>query len=955
LTEGHSGQVGVRADGWPADELVFGRDDECASVARLLAGARRQHSGALVLSGDPGIGKSALCAWAAAHAGDMRVLRVYGVESEVDVPFAGLSELCAGETSRICELPTPQARALEAALARRDAPPGDRFAIGVAILSLLAAIAEHGPVLVIVDDAQWVDAASADALLFAARRLRSEGVAMLVATRPGTRFDSESAGLPRIALRGLDVAAARALLAAAHGNLPVDVAQRLAERTGGNPLALREVPLILSAAQLAGAEPIDEPLPLGATLGRALLHRLSGLPFDVRRAVLVAAASGADRLQTVVDALAVLDLDRSVLDAAEHAGVLAIAGERFEFRHPLLRSAVYHGAAGPARREAHAALGRVTSEEARAWHLAHATVGEDEAVAATMERAGLEARRRGGPTAAAAALERAARLSPPGEGRVRRLIEAARDAHIAGRAATALRLLDDALSNPRDAVQRADIQHLRGRILTLQGQTDVAYRLLVDEAQPIRELYPDRAAAMLVDACIDCVLSADVPRAVATARDACAVAASGDAAVEAFAGVMLAGALVLSGDRAEAGALLDGFLPLLRHADPLTEAGELVALAAQCYFWLERHDIACELLDPLTASARRRSAPAALLMPLCCRAELDLRTGRWALAAAQFEEAVSLGDEMGQSVFAAYAPECLARLAAAAGDEQRCRDYAAEAMRLIDRHGNQLGRLYVHSALGLLELGLGRIDSAIRELELARALAERHRLAEPNIAHWQADLVEAYVHAGDATAARAVLTTLERQAERTGGRWALGTAARCRGLLADNEGFDGCFATAVEHLDAVTATFEVARTHLCHGERLRRAGKRTAARRALQLALETFDRLGAAPWSARARRELRATGATPRRRRADDDPDRLTSHELQVAVLVAGGASNREAAAALFLSPKTIEFHLASIYRKLGVRSRTKLAAVAAQRGWLDAAATLADGQRAVATGSSPA
>lgn len=924
------------ADGRPAEELLLGRDDECTLVAELLAGARRQRSAVLVLSGEPGIGKSALCAWAAAQAGDMRVLRINGVESEVDVPFAGLSELCAGEAQRIRQLPEPQARALEGALARRDAPPGDRFAIGAAILSLLAAVAEQESVLVIVDDAQWVDAASADALLFAARRLRSEGVALLVATRPGTRFDSERSGLPRIALRGLDASAARALVAAAHGDLPARVVQRLAERTGGNPLALLEVPLVLSTAQLAGSQPIDEPLPLGPTLGRALLHRLSGLPPDARRAVLVAAASGAERLQTVVDALDALNVDRSVLDAAEQAGVLAIAGERFEFRHPLLRSAVYHGAAGPARREAHAALARVTSDEARAWHLAHATVGEDEAVAATLERAGLDARRRGGPAAAAAALERAARLSRPGEARVRRLTEAARDAHIAGRPAGALRLLDDALAGSHDAVQRADIQHVRGRILTLQGQTDVAYRLLVDEAQPIRQLDPDRAATMLADACVARLLSADVRRAVAAARDACAVAARAGPAVEAFAGVMLASALVLSGDRAEAAALLDGFLPLLRHADPLTEAGELVTLAAQCYFWLERHDVACELLDRLTTSARRGSAPAALLWPLCCRAELDLRTGRWAIAAAHFEEAISLGEEMAQSVFAAYAPECLARLAAAAGDEPRCRAHAAEAIRLIDQHRNELGRLYVHSALGLLELGLGRMEPAIRQLELARALAEERCFAEPNVVHWQADLIEAYVRAGDPAAARAALATLERQARRTGGRWALGTAARCRGLLADNEDYDVCFATALEHLDAVTATFEVARTHLCHGERLRRAGKRTAARRALGLSLETFDRLGAEPWSARARLELRATGATLRRRRDDSDADQLTSHELQVAVIVAGGASNREAAAALFLSPKTIEFHLASIYRKLGVRSRTELAAVAARRGWLD-------------------
>jgi DNA-binding CsgD family transcriptional regulator len=925
--------------------MLVGREAECGQIEGLLAAARAQRSGALVLSGEPGIGKSALCAWAVAQAAGMRVLSVRGVESEVDLPFAGLSELCAGELDRLGLLPDPQARALEGALTRRDAPPGDRFAIGAAVLSLLAVAGDGASVLVIVDDAQWLDASSADALLFAARRLRSEGVVMLVATRPGTIFDADGSGVPSQRLSGLRPSAARALLDAVHGALPADVSRLLADRTEGNPLALLEMPLVLSEAQLAGEQPIEEPLPVGPTLVRALLRRLSGLPAPARRGLLVAAASGGERVQPVVDALGTVGLDRDVLDSAEQAGVLAIVGEGFEFRHPLLRSAIYHGAPGPARRAAHAALARATSGGTRAWHLAQATVGEDEAVAATLERVGREARRRGAPAAAASALERAARLSGPGKARVRRLTEAARDAHIAGRPTGALRLLDDALAGSPDALQRADIQHVRGRILVLQGQMDVAYRLLVDEADRVRDIDPERTATMLAEACMDCFLSAEIGKAIAAARDADRVAARAGPAVQAFAGVMLASALILSGERAETSALLDRFLPLLRLADPLTEAGQLVSAAAQCYFWLDRYDVASQLLARLTASAREASAPAALLLPLCCRAELDLRVGHWDVAAAQFQEAAHLGDEMAQSVFAAYAPECLARLAAAVGDEERCREHAAHATSLIDKHNNELGRLYVHSALGLLELGLGRTEAAIRYLEQARDLAERHGLAEPNVVHWQADLIEAYVRAGQPDRAHDALAAFQRQAERTGGRWALGTAARCRGLLADESEQDACFAAAIDHLQAVTAHFEGARTHLCHGERLRRAGRRTDARQALRRAIDGFDRLGATPWATRAQVELRATGATPRRRRDDADRDQLTAHELQVARIVAGGASNREAAAALFLSPKTIEFHLAHIYRKLGVRTRTELAGVAARRGWLEGAAALMDDQ----------
>jgi DNA-binding CsgD family transcriptional regulator len=917
---------------------LVGREEACSRISALLGAARQRRSGALVISGDPGIGKSALCTWAVAHAAGMHVVSVQAIESEFDLPFAGVSELCAGELDRVDLLPSPQKRALEAALARRETRQGDRFAVGAALLSLLAVVRERQSLLVVVDDAQWLDPSSADAVLFAARRLRAEGVALLVATRPGGVFAGERTGLPGLTLRGLDRDAARALLKAAHGVLPGDVAELLADRTGGNPLALLELPLVLNRAQLAGQQRIDEPLPVGPTLVRAMCHRLAALPEETARALLVAAASGAGRVQPVIDALSALGLERSVLEAAERAGVLSIVGDVFEFRHPLLRSAIYHRADGPARRSVHEALAQISEGDIRVWHLAYATVGENEAVAAMLERVGLSARQRGSPTGAAAALEHAARLSAPGEGRVRRLTEAARDVYVAGRPTAALGLLDTALACSYDVVQRADIQHVRGRILVLQGAMDSAYRLLVEEAQLVGNVDCGRAAMMLAEACMDCFLSADVRRAVAVARDACKVAAGAGQDVQAFAGVMLAAASVLGGDRAEAGMLLDRFLPLLRAADPLTEAGELVGLAAQCYFWLERDDVASELLRGLTTSAREASAPAALLLPLCCTAELSLRVGRWEVAAAQFEEAADLGQEMAQSVFVAYAHQCLARLAAMTGDEVRCRDHSIRATRLVEEHNNELGRLYIYSALGLLELGLGNMDAAIEHLEEAHSLAQGHELAEPNVVHWQADLIEAHVRAGHTSAAHRALSTLERQAQRTGGDWALGTSARCHGMLADETRLNGWFDAALKHLETVGNTFEVFRTHLCHGERLRRLGRRREARRALRLAIDGFDELGAKPWVTRAENELRATGASPKHRLHDRADDELTAHELRVALIVASGASNREAAAALFLSPKTIEFHLAHIYRKLGVRSRTELAGVAARQGWLEEA-----------------
>ena len=511
----------------------------------------------------------------------------------------------------------------------------------------------------------------------------------------------------------------------------------------------------------------------------------------------------------------------------------------------------------------------------------------------------------------------------------------AHDACLTGRPVQALDLLDEALAAAPDSVARADVQHLRGRILVLQAHPDAAFSLLVDEAQRVRDVDPARAASMLAEAALDCISSADIPKAVTAARQAYEVSQHAGPAERTVAMSDLATALVLAGQRAEAGPLLERCLPLLRVADPLTGASEVLANAAHSFAWIERYEIAFQLIDRLITSARTASAPTRLPFPLAVRAELNLRLGRWALATAEAEEALELAEGLGQSPNTSFALGFQAWLAATAGDEPRCRDLAARILDLVEEHGIEPGRSYGGSTLGLLELGLGRMDEAIRHLESVRDHTRQVGVAEPNIIRSQADLIEAYVHSGELDAARDALCVFERQARRTGGHWALGAAARCGGLLASDKEADACFATALEQLVALPDPFEIARTHLCRGERLRRAGQRTAGRRALRQAIDEFDRLGAHPWTARARAELRATGANPRRRQSRADRDQLTAHELQVALIVANGASNREAAAALFLSPKTIEFHLTHIYRKLGVRTRTQLAALAAKRGWL--------------------
>ena len=914
----------------PADVLV-GREAECARIDGLLTEARRGQSGGLVLVGEPGIGKSSLCDYARRRATGATLLSARGIESEVAVPFAGLSELLSGEMDRLERLPGPQAAALRGALALSEGAPVDRFTVGAAVLTLLASAAERGPVLAMVDDAQWIDTPSAEALVFAGRRLRTEGVALLFATRGDGRVDVSRNGMPELRVGGLDPGAAWSLLATASARpIAPGVAAEIIQRTGGNPLALLEAPTLLSEAQLSGAEPLEQPLPAGTILERAFLARISALSESARRALLLAAASDSEDVQPVVDALAGLGIEARVLDAAERSGAVALASDQIVFSHPLLRSAVYHGASGPDRRAAHLALAGAVVGERRAWHLAAATIGCDETVAEALESAGEEAHRRGAPGAAARALERAARLTPDGESRARRLVSGAHDAYLAGRPRDGMEMLDRALTSTRDAARRAELQHLRGRILVMQGQGELGYELLVAEAERVRELDPARAVQMLAEAALDCLTSGRIAKGAATARAGCAVAERVGPGAETAVVAMLATGLILGGDGPAARPLLRTILPVLSQLDPLSAAGFLVVAAAHCFIWLEEHATAEELLDRLIGAARAASAPGALPWALVMRSELSFRTGRWTDARADAAEAGELADELGQAPVMIYALDCLARIEAARGERASCRSHGERALAIVEATGLRPGRTYVQATLGFLELGLGRVEEAIRQLEPVGAMAEEHGLREPGVIPWAADLIEAYVRAGQVASAANVLRTYEGRARRVERTSALAAAARCRGLLASDSAFASNFETALTLHAMLPDPFERARTKMCYGERLRRAGRRKEARAKLRSAIDSFDRLDAKPWADRARAELAATGERlrPRERSATEE---LTPQELQVARIVATGASNREAAAALFVSPKTIEFHLGHIYSKLGLRSRTQLSAMLAK------------------------
>lgn len=901
--------------------MLFGREAECARLDRLLTDARSGRSDTLVLVGEAGIGKTALCDYARARAEGFRVLSCAGVESESELAFAALGDLVRPVQDRLAAIPKPQAAALAGGLALGPPVAADRYAVCAATLSLLAAVAEEGPVLALVDDAQWIDASSAEALLFACRRLEAEKVAVLFALRPSENDLFERAGLPRLPLGGLDRSAAAELLERVVGRaLSPDVVERLWRATAGNPLALVEIPSLLTQAQLDGHEPVDEKMPPAVvSIERAMLHRVRALPEATQEALVIAAASDSPERLFIEHALEVVGLDPRALDPAEAAGFIVITDGRLEFRHPLLRSAIYRSAPSGARREAHAALAQASqAADRRAWHLTAAAGALDAHAAAALEQAALDARARGGLAESASAFERAAQLSPEPRERSRRLRQAADDARLVGRGAKARELLDAALECASTPLDRAQIEELRGWVEMWYGSPALACELLAAEAARVEEIDSALAARLRADAARASFMAGAVSRGVELARSAC-VAGSGR-----FEQAALALGLMLTGQARSARSFLTDIEPVLDDVESPERPRQLASLAGHVLLWLEEYERARAVLTRIVDDARAGSALGILPYALSVLSEANFRTGNWASAYADASEGVRIADETRQLATIAFGLVCLARVEAAQGREEECYAHVERALAIAER-GIGLVLAYADSVLGLLELGIGRSERAVEHLErLARRLTE-HGLREPAVIQSTPDLIEAYIRAGREGDAQGLLDEFERIAADTGRGWALAAAARCRGLLASDDEFEQFFADASRrHADTPTP-FERARTELCLGERLRRARRRADARAPLRSAIETFDRLGALPWAERARAELAATGETVGKRRLHP-AEQLTPQELQIALTVARGATNKEAGAKLFLSHKTIETHLGHIYRKLNLRSRTELA-----------------------------
>jgi DNA-binding CsgD family transcriptional regulator len=901
--------------------VLVGRDDERTRLDGLIARARRGDSAALIVHGEPGIGKTSLLEYAVAAANGFRVLRARPLEVESELGFAGLSELLRPVLHLLDRLPGPQKAALSGALALGPPAPGDRFAVAAATLSLLATAAEQRPALAVVDDAHWLDTPSREALLFAGRRLGSEGMLLLLGMRD--REWVSSSGLKALEVRGLPARDGAVL--AEHSKAPIDAAvrNRLVAETRGNPLAILEAVATLTDAELLGRTPIAHPLAVGACLERAFAQQLGDLPLDTRQALLIAAASDTGSSVEILRALAQAGLSADALEAAERLEVIAFVGDRVEFRHPLVRSAAYHLHDPVARRVAHRALAkavRAGASERAAWHLAAASTGPDEEVAALLENSATDAFARNAYTAAASAFETAALLSPDDEDRVRRMIGAGRALWLGGEGERAAALLEGVLDLADEPTTRADLQELRGLAMLFASPVPETYAMLVAEADRVEPHDGERAAALLADAALAYCMAGDVAGAVKVAHRALGTAGPRAGLTAAM---VLAYIRANLGDVDEAVALLKPLLKSLESIDPLGELSFVLSGTAQTLVWIEQWGDARRMFDRLIGAARTAGAPAVLSFPLALFSEFELRRGKIAAAYAAAAESAQLADETRQGSLSSYSLVTLARVEAVLGHDKDCRSHVAAALANSRRTGANSIEMYAAAVLGLLELSRGRTDRGVSQLIECARFERQHGAYLPTVVPWTADLVEAQIRSGAITDARRSLAVLEEKACRTGLRWANAGAARCRGMLADEHHYEEEFETALT-LYGEEMAFERARTQLALGMRRRRSRRRADARGALHEALSYFDRNGAEPWAEQARAELKASGEVSSGH-TNGSLRSLTAQELQVALTVAQGITTREAAGALFLSPKTVEFHLGNTYRKLGVRSRAEL------------------------------
>ncbi len=898
--------------------MLLGRAHERQQIERALAGARSGTSATLALVGEPGIGKTALLSYAAEHATGMQLLRARGIESEAQIPFGSLLELIRPALMMLDKIPAPQAAALEGALALRPRAGHDRFAVGAATLSVLAAYADLAPVAVLVDDAHWLDGSSAQALLFAIRRLVADPIAVFVAVREGEPSLLDGADLLALRIGGLTSDEAAMLVP----GLAPEAARRLHGATAGNPLALLE--LAPDASDMAFA-PDGAPVLVSARISRAFLRRADLLDQATRQALVLSATSDAGDLPTLERAAGRLGIDLSALAAAESAGLVALHPGQVEFRHPLARSAIYADASASQRREAHRALAAALPDrdiDRRAWHLAAAAAGTDETASAALEQAGARSRDRSANATATAAFERAGRLTADGERRARLLREAAGAGWLAGFTDRAVALLEEARDATSDPVTLVEIDQLAGHIATRCGPVMRGHAILTAAAG---RADPERAVAMLAEAALACFLAGNPVEMLSVAGRSQSVLPADPSPRARFLAGMTAGmARIIGGDAAAGAEAVHEAVTLAERSADLRGDLQLIPWLTLGPLFLRQTGAGRPLLEHALRTARAHAAVGALPFVLNLIARDQAATDRWAVAGATYQEAIDLARESGQQTELAFGLAGFAWLQARRGREQECRACAAEALSRCRELGTRLYEIWATAALGELELGLGDAAKAAGHFEHQQQLLRECAITDADL--WPAaELTDAYIRLGLDDQAQQEAAEYLAAASAKNQPWPLARALRCQGLLAPETGFSGYFEQALRLHEQTPDVFEAARTRLAYGERLRRARNRIRAREQLRAAVDAFERLDARPWADRARAELAATGET-RRRRDPSTIDELTPQELQIALLLTAGKTTRETAAALFLSPKTVEYHLRHVYQKLGIHSREQLA-----------------------------
>ena len=900
--------------------MLRGRDSECEVLTRLLEGARGGRGAALVVQGEAGVGKTALLDYAVESASDLRVVRAVGVESEMELAFAALHQLCGPMLDRLGRLPGPQRAALGTAFGLESGPAPDLFFVGLAVLSLLSEAAGERPLVCVVDDAQWLDRVSAQALGFAARRLLAESVLVVFAARePG----ADLRGLPELVVEGLQDPDARELLdSVVRWPLDERVAERIVAETRGNPLALLELPRGLSPAELDGGFGLPDVLPLPGRIEQSFLRRVESLPEQSRLLLVVAAAEPLGDPALVWRAAGKLGILAQAVAPAAAAGLVEI-GTRVRFRHPLVRSAAYRSASLEERRAVHRALAEATDPQIdpdrRAWHRAQATPGPDEDVAAELERSAGRAQARGGLAAAAAFLERSANLTADPTRRAERTLAAAQFNVQAGAFDAALGLLVAAECGTLDEFGYARVDLLRGRVASASSAGSEAPAQLLKAARRLeplditlaRETYLDAWGAALFAGRLASAgnllevsrAARDVPRPALPPRPA---------------DLLLDGLAVLITDgRAAATPILRRAVGAFRGEEVSVEKGlqwGVMASSAAATLW--DFDGWDAVITRHVELARGTGALTVLSIALNGQGIVVTWCGDFAAAASVIAEAEAVTEATRTRI----APYAAMLLAAFQGREAEASTLIEAAIKAAVAGGEGLAVQYAHWTTAVLYNGLGRYEDA-----LAAARQASEDTPELFLSAWALpELIEAATRSGKARLAADALERLTETTNASDADWAVAIEARSRALLSEGEVADGLYREAIDRFGRTRLRPELARAHLLYGEWLRRENRRVDARKQLRTAYETLVAMEAEGFAGRARRELLATGETVRKRTVETAVE-LTPQEAQIARLARDGLSNPEISTQLFLSPRTVEWHLHKVFTKLGISSRIQL------------------------------